>query len=590
MVMQKHVFFFICIFSLLLIACQSTPVKTVSEQPFDALDSTSETTRQLHNLYATLHSDNTSGVAAELYSISQQQLTSQELNLLTLTQAKTLFLSNEPESALVQINSINTDAALASASSNFFIEFNLLKADILLTLNQPLASAQKRSLASSLMVDSQQQLENQQTLWLTLSLMNRDEIKLALTNEQNTIFRQWLELSLIAHYSQYSLDQQIEEINNWQKKNATHPGALAPPFEISATRIATRKRPNTIAVLLPFDDKYKNIGNAIRDGIMTAFYASNYRPKIMFYSVANDQDILPIYQDVIRDGAELVIGPLFNKQLENLYQKNELPVTTIALNKTDIKAKPAKLFEFSLSQDDEINSIIKLAKQRQHKSVIILAQKDNWATNASEYFQQQWHEFGGDVISTGSFNNNKEQSTVIQNVFDISLSKDRIRKLKWAVGNLESEPRRRKDIDMILILSKPKLAASLRPLLSFHYANDLDLFATSSIYRGYQNSRSDSDFNGIQFSDLPLIIEPSKTVSNNYKHSSLIRMYAFGIDAFQLSERIHLMQQLPSIKLYGATGALALNEQQIVRDMAFAKFSRGKVVPMTTARAVNYDK
>lgn len=143
---------------------------------------------------------------------------------------------------------------------------------------------------------------------------------------------------------------------------------------------------------------------------------------------------------------------------------------------------------------------------------------------------------------------------------------------------------------MILILSKPKLAASLRPLLSFHYANDLDLMATSSVYRGYQNSRPDSDYNGIQFSDLPLVIEPSQTVSKNYMRSPLIRMYAFGVDAFQLSERIHLMQQLPSIKLYGATGALALNNQLITRDMAFAKFSRGKVVPMTTARAVNYDK
>jgi outer membrane PBP1 activator LpoA protein len=584
MVNQKHQFFFFCLaVSLLAVlsGCQSS-APIASDKPVASEKQRSPIETKLQQLYTTLDGSNNSEVAAELYSISQQTLSAQETNLLTLTQAKLLFFDGDSAAALSETNRINSDAALEQADNDFLVQLNLLKADILLSLGKPLDAAKKRNSVDHFIEDQQLRVENQQALWQDLALLTRDEVKHAQQTENNKTLQQWLELSLLAHYSELPLDKQIEQINLWQKQHATHPGALVPPFEISATRIAIRKRPKVIAVLLPFEDKYQHIGNAIRDGIMTAYYNSNYRPKIVFYSLAPDQDLLPIYNDLQHDGAELIIGPLFSEQLESLYQYTKLQSTTIALNKTDNNEKPEGLYEFSLSQDDEINSIVKLAKSRGHQQAVILAQDSSWANKASEHFQQQWQAQGGSVLASANFENNKEQSTVIQQAFDIKASKDRINKVKWAIGQVEAEPRRRKDIDMILILSKPTLAASLRPLLSFHYANDIDLFATSSLYRGYPNTRIDNDFNNIQFTDLPLIIEPSQPVSSSYQQSPLIRMYAFGIDAFQLSERIHLMQQLPSIKLYGATGALALNKQQIERDMAFAKFKQGKVTPMTT--------
>uniref|UniRef100_UPI002613D903 penicillin-binding protein activator n=1 Tax=uncultured Paraglaciecola sp. TaxID=1765024 RepID=UPI002613D903 len=164
----------------------------------------------------------------------------------------------------------------------------------------------------------------------------------------------------------------------------------------------------------------------------------------------------------------------------------------------------------------------------------------------------------------------------------IDKSKQRIRRVSQVLGlEVKAEPRRRKDADFVYLLAKPKQASSIRPMFKFHYASDLAIYANASIYRGYANLRIDRDLNQIIFTDIPWVISAPSDMDKTYSNTSLKRMYAFGFDALQLSERLSLMKNVTGSTLNGATGSLELVDGNLQRRTAIAQFKHGR------AEAVN---
>lgn len=568
------------LFLLVIAGCSTQPSDTAQSDA--SLLPAQQYSQKTQQLIALLQQEVPSKKA--LQGFSNQALNSQQAALLSLAKAKQLLATDKQQALAL---SQNVDVTIQIEDQDLQVLAYSTQADVLHANEQFLAEAKLRAfLAPSLTRQQEQYLGNQQKIWQALNTLSQQQLNQAQTKEQAGVFKQWLALNRIARFSELPLSLQIKALDHWQTEYSTHPAAMVPPEDIAAIRMAANYRPKHIAVMLPLDGKYAALGEAIQDGIMASFYKSEYQPRISFYSVDKNQDFLSFYQDVIAEGVDLVIGPIFKEHLESLYSLSALPVTTLALNKNDSEqTKPEGLFEFSLSPDDEILSLIEFANQQQYQRAVILRQSDSWAENGAALFTQQWQQQGKQVLANKAFTNNKQQSSVIQSALAIDASKDRIRKIKWAVGmDTQAEPRRRQDVDMILILSKPQLAASLRPLLSFHYASDIDLYATSSIYRGYPEPRIDNDLSRIRFTELPMLLGDKDRISKKYQRSGLVRMYAFGNDALQIAERLRLMQSLPSQGMYGATGSLYLEQQTLHREAAFAEFKRGKVVPLTLSQ------
>ena len=426
-------------------------------------------------------------------------------------------------------------------------------------------------------------IENQTKLWALLSLLDAQEIQsIESKNLSNNSLQAWLTLTKITLHSNLSLNQQITAIDHWQLNNSTHPGSLIPPQDISLIRNALRARPTHIGVILPMHGKYKVVGEAIRDGILKNYYQSDYKPYLSFYSTSETDDFLSTYQAAVDDGADWIIGPLLKDQVEALYTLESLPVTTLALNKLQLdKVPPKGLIEYSLSPFDEIDSLIPLMESQQANRIITLAQKKHWAEEASLYFNNQWQAFGHEPLGTFFFENSRAQSVAVQQALHIDISKKRIQKMKWLLGgNIETHERRRQDVDSIFILSKPQQAASLRPLLAFHYASNLNMYATSNIYRGYSIKSIDNDLRGIQFTDTPITIQSAQETIDYYGKSPFIRMYGLGLDVFSITERFSLLSQLNNSHFYGATGIIGVNQNTLSRKTDYAYFKSGKVLPL----------
>jgi outer membrane PBP1 activator LpoA protein len=58
------------------------------------------------------------------------------------------------------------------------------------------------------------------------------------------------------------------------------------------------------------------------------------------------------------------------------------------------------------------------------------------------------------------------------------------------------------------------------------------------------------------------------------------RLYAFGGDAYRLSQQLAQLGDTPSAGIPGATGELYLSQQRVHRQLAWAQFRDGVAVPI----------
>ena len=186
----------------------------------------------------------------------------------------------------------------------------------------------------------------------------------------------------------------------------------------------------------------------------------------------------------------------------------------------------------------------------------------------------------------------RNYSDIIKSALHIDQSTARAQRLKRLLGrDFEYEPRRRKDIDMIFLVVRAEEGQQIKPLLAFYYAANIPVYATSQIYSSQQSiaatsATKNSDLDGIRFTTLPWILSPEQrdphlmaeelNIPSNYE-----RLYAMGIDAYKLHDRLQQLAQMPNAVVYGATGKLTLdNNDRIVRQQPWAIMVRGQAQPL----------
>ena len=96
--------------------------------------------------------------------------------------------------------------------------------------------------------------------------------------------------------------------------------------------------------------------------------------------------------------------------------------------------------------------------------------------------------------------------------------------------------------------------------------------------------------NGIRFCDIPWKLSSedplqAKTV-NTWPEASnqLAPFFALGVDAHRLYPLLEHLKENPTENVFGSTGILSMNEQNVVqRSLTWARFQNGQVntIPMT---------
>jgi outer membrane PBP1 activator LpoA protein len=466
------------------------------------------------------------------------------------------------------------------------LRFTKLRAKVLALLGSHLASAQQRIYIDPLLSDSAK-LSNRQSIWRSLMYVPSDDLIRYERTAFGKEYKGWLALALIIKTAQGDLDEQVRRLDEWQLLRPLHPANQRLPEDLILIRELAANQAKQIAIILPVTGKLAPFGQAIRDGLLAAHYRnlqhSDKAPSIKLYNSAGDVAFTSLYQQAIAEGAEIVIGPLDKNHVRQLFDQ-QVTIPTLALNRVDDYGHaPEKLFQFGLAPEDEARQIAELAFLENRRKALIISPHGHWGTKVSNAFSEHSQTLGGDTLGNSLFTGQKDYSKSIKEALHLQHSENRARRIRKLIGeHIEFEPRRRQDIDMIFLLAKPDQARSIKPLLNYHYAGDLPIYATSRVYSGYEDRKKDSDINGIKFTDIPWVLDnnvPLKnTVNQELQHSKLYqRMYALGVDSYQLYPRLKQLKHIPNSRVYGQTGTLKLNtSNQIERTVLLAQFSGGR--------------
>lgn len=464
----------------------------------------------------------------------------------------------------------------------------LLRADALTLNGQYMDSLRQRIQINAVLGDSNRQY-NQRLIWTQLMMMPTQALADTRGLSSDSELDGWLELALIYRDPLADIDAQVENLDNWQRRWRGHPAAEQMPDMINALRRAVRNRPQRIAILLPANGPLAPAADAIRDGIMASYYSAlsqqHQVPEILFLDTASD-DIVNLYNQALAEGAGLVIGPLDKSQASVLASIPSLPVPTLTLNYVESEQLPAQLYQFGLAPEDEARQIARQATVEGMQLAAVLYPQGPWGERVADAFQQAFSASGGLVTARRAYAEDPTAAT--RALLNIGQSEARARKLRrYTEQPVEFEPRRRTDIDLVFMVANPSQARQLKPALNFHYAQDLQVVATSHVYGGKPAPERDADLNGIRFVDIPWLLDNQSELHRLVDqvwpegHGRYERLFAMGVDAYRLHARLPMLQALPDSFLPGVTGQLSLGDQRhLQRELQWAWFTSGKPQPM----------
>lgn len=512
------------------------------------------------------------------------------------------------------------------------IELRERRAQVFIILGEIDLSVQERLTLETLLQDDAELETNQNSIWQALMTLPSTELRARAEQETNTELKAWYQLASLNKNNQGDLGQQQRQIERWMRSWPQHPASIKLPKDLELIEQLIQNNPQQVALLLPLSGKLGKAGTAIRDGFFSAYYQAmsegSWTPSVRIYDTqSNAGNIDALYVRAVTEGAQMVVGPLDKEAVAKLNQQKELPTPILSLNY--IEAQPSldeelladdeesiddgtslasntdresdtpnsesvvtvrpELFQFGLAIEDEAVQTADRAWLEGHRRAMIITPDASWGERSADAFTKQWLALGGEITGINRFNGNNDYSRVIAGALQVDQSKLRARELRGVLGHgFEFEPRRRQDLDVIFLTARPGQARQIMPTLAFHYAGKVPVFATSHIYSGFEDRKSDRDLNNIKFSSSPWIFDQNsaeKKAIDTYRPSTANygRLYALGVDAYHLYPRLTQLQSVPNTRFYGATGALRLlPNQRIRREQMWAQIRGGRAIAMPT--------
>ncbi|RLU00434.1 MAG: penicillin-binding protein activator [Ketobacter sp.] len=529
-----------------------------------------------------------------LGAVNATALDSDTLASLVLTLTDIHLALNEPLQAeeLITTDRMGLLTASNDLNSDRLNEISLKRAQVWEINGNYLAAARERIFVGP-MLETDAANTNQQMIWNDLIALPNDSLQALAQTVAVPEFQGWLELAWIYKGYQDQLDQQLQQLDQWQLRYPGHTAATQLPEALRLVRELSENQPQNIALLLPTQGRFRPAAEAILHGFMSAHYASlqdrentESNISIRVYDTSDLKQFTATYQQAVADGADIIIGPLQKENLRSLLNSTDpLPVATIALNQELGPFEvPVNLYQFGLSPEDDALEVARRALQKQYHNAAVMFQNNPWWERAYLAFAEQWQQEKGRVTGIASYDDQSNMANGIKDMLLVQHSELRAKQLRNILGkNIEFQPRRRQDIDFIYLIATPDQARQIRPLLDFYYAEAIPVLAGSQIFSGKANPKTDRDLNGIEFCDIPWLLEKPDAIQQALKQAwptadhRYSRLNAMGVDAYRLQSRLQLLTQIPDAGLFGATGNLNIGiDNRVQRELSWAVIKNGR--------------
>jgi uncharacterized protein len=351
-------------------------------------------------------------------------------------------------------------------------------------------------------------------------------------------------------------------------------------------------QPKKIALLLPMQGRLAEAGLAVSDGFFASYFQESSKenfPEVRQYD--SSKSAITAYQQAVNDGADFIIGPIDKDNVNAISQLPSLRVPLLSLNYPDQQPAQAlaNFYQFGLAVEDEGRQAARQAMLNGHSRALIVSTPQEVSERSAQAFATEYQQLGGTITGKTNFASLDKFSENFTQVMLLNDSKARATLLQQQLGTkLEFTPRRRADVSMIFIAVTPEQGRQIKPTLVFQYANNIPVYATSSIYSGTVDAIKNEDLNGVLFNTLPWVFDTANPVKQAIAQTSKSaavygRLHALGADAFLLSSRLAQLKQAPQTKIDGATGTLQLMpDGRIEREQMWAQFNQGLAEPLAT--------
>lgn len=465
----------------------------------------------------------------------------------------------------------------------------MLRADAWIQKGDPARAVELMTNRETWLRDRRSVEQNRLRLWQGLIRSNSDALREGAEKTLDPNVRGWLSLAALAANTGQQGMGWSNGATRWRDANPDHPAMLI-IRNLQLPDEVVLEYPRNIALLLPLSGRTAAAGEAIQNGFMGAYFltASDFEDlqSVRVYDVGSEGGASAAYASAVQDGADFVIGPLLRDNVTELANDILVPVPVLTLNYLpDDSLAPPGLYQFALAPEDEARSAAQRAIADGYSRAVSLAPNNDWGRRVLRSFTQEFEALGGTLLDFRNYTPGVQDfSDTIEDLMSLSGSVARYQRLRANIGGpLQFDPRRRQDAEFVFLAADAPAGRLLKSQLKFHYSGDLPVYSTSSIYA--MDGRSNTDLNGIMFTDTPWIIAPQawiRHLPSIYNESwpeqrRLGRLHAMGFDAYQLIASLYGARDGVMAEIDGATGKLYLDpDGRIRRRLAWAQFQRGE--------------
>jgi len=511
--------------------------------------------------------------------LARQSLSDMQQAEWQLARAELLIAQEKPQDALAQLN-FRPSWQLANDQ---WQNYHQLRASLFAAQGDNYNATKEISLGSQF-ASQQEQPQLAQNVWRNLSLIPATELEAQRTQETNSVWLGWLELSGYTKTLSSHLPELQSQLEQWLAANPNHPAALYTPQSILDIMALEMTKPVNTALLLPLSGKFAKQAQLIRDGFILEMMNDDERDENATLTVidTNVQSADEIKLALSDKQIDSVVGPLIKENIEQLQESlasSNSNISALALNIPDEVKLGTNVCYLALSPEQEVAQAAKHLAAQGYKFPLILAPKGRLGPRVVEAFEQEWKKYSDNKVAVSLFGDKRQLQRDINNVFGLQASQQNIAQMESLLSTpLESQPRSRRDIDSVYIVANSAELTLIKPFIEVAINPD------TVPPKLYSNSRSNSgrhqyeDLSGVTYSDIPLLIHPDAALKAQMDQlwpkdsNAEKRLQALGMDAYRLMEHLPQMKVVTDYTIDGNTGTLSIDENCVVqREISWAE-------------------
>jgi len=449
---------------------------------------------------------------------------------------------------------------------------------------------------STTLADATQSRNNARQIWQLLRSVAITTLQQARLQTNSKLLDGWLDLSLAQLTAMEQSRDPLPALRDWQERYPDHPAARQLLYDIApalAGPTESLPTPRKIALLLPLSSDFASAAKIMQNSILDARQSQYSNPslQIAVYDIGDEPTLAGLYyQQAVQQGADWIIGPLGKAAAQALVTSTQITVPTLllAVLPADI-ATPYNTFQIGLLPEQEAQRVAERAARDNLRSAVAFYPDTTWGRRMIQAWQQQWQQLGGKIASMTAYNPNiSDYSRILKKTLGIHASELRMRRLQAILRTrLKFQPRRRQDIDHIVLFANAASGRLIKPQINFYQAINLPVYSSSAIYTGQPDKIRDADLNGIHFPDMPWILDQqgattitrSTLAGQGQAVDRSSRLYALGIDAYQILSHLGYLRDHPNSVYTGVSASMRMDaNRRLQRYPLWAIFRNGLAI------------